>query len=38
MELIEGEDLAQRIARAAIPIDEALPIARQIVEALEAVQ
>src|SRR5712671_1659320 len=36
MELVEGEDLAQRIARGAIPIDEALPIAKQIAEALEA--
>ena len=36
MELVEGEDLAQRIARGAIPIDEAIPIARQIAEALEA--
>ena len=37
MELVDGEDLAQRIARAgAIPIDEAVPIARQIAEALEA--
>jgi Tol biopolymer transport system component len=36
MELVEGEDLSQRIARGAIPIDEALPIAGQIVEALEA--
>jgi serine/threonine protein kinase len=36
MELVEGEDLAQRIARGAIPIDEAVPIARQIAEALEA--
>jgi len=35
MELVEGEDLSQRIARGAIPIDEALPIARQIAEALE---
>jgi serine/threonine protein kinase len=34
--LIEGEDLAQRIARGPIPIDEALPLARQIAEALEA--
>jgi Tol biopolymer transport system component len=36
MELVEGEDLSQRIARGAIPLDEALPIAKQIVEALEA--
>ena len=36
MELVEGEDLSQRIARSAIPIDEALPIAKQIAEALEA--
>ena len=36
MELVEGEDLAQRIARGAIPIDEALPIAKQIADALEA--
>ena len=36
MELVEGEDLAQRIARGPIPIDEALPIAKQIAEALEA--
>ena len=36
MELVEGEDLSQRIARGAIPIDDALPIARQIAEALEA--
>src|SRR6185295_8396787 len=36
MELVEGEDLAQRIERGAIPLDEALSIARQIAEALEA--
>ena len=35
MELVEGEDLAERIARGAIPVDEALPIATQIAEALE---
>src|SRR5688572_5663391 len=35
MELVEGEDLSQRIARGAIPLEEALPIARQIAEALE---
>ena len=36
MELVDGEDLSQRIARGAIPIDEALPMARQIADALEA--
>src|SRR4029453_13217924 len=36
MELVEGEDVAQRISRGPIPLDEALPIARQIAEALEA--
>ncbi len=36
MELVEGEDLSQRIARGALPLDEALPIARQIAEALDA--
>ena len=36
MELVEGPTLADRIARGAIPIDEALPIAKQIAEALEA--
>jgi eukaryotic-like serine/threonine-protein kinase len=36
MELVPGEDLSQRIARGAIPLDEALPISRQIAEALEA--
>jgi serine/threonine-protein kinase len=36
MELVEGEDLAQRLTHGAIPIDEALPIAKQIAEALEA--
>ena len=36
MELVEGEDLAERIARDAIPLDDALPIARQIAEALVA--
>ena len=36
MELVEGEDLSQRIARGAIPLDQALLIAKQIAEALEA--
>jgi len=36
MELVEGDDLSQRIARGAIPIDETLPIAKQIADALEA--
>src|SRR5688500_17667374 len=36
MELVVGETLADRIARGPIPIDEALPIAKQIAEALEA--
>src|SRR6478752_4040313 len=36
LELVEGETLADRIAREPIPLDEALPIARQIAEALEA--
>src|SRR6187399_156645 len=36
MELVEGDDLSQRLARGAIPLDEALPIARQIANALDA--
>ncbi len=36
LELVEGPTLADRIALGAIPLDEALPIARQIAEALEA--
>ncbi len=35
MELVEGPTLADRIAQGAIPVDEALPIAKQIAEALE---
>src|SRR5262245_43942556 len=35
MELVEGPTLADRIAEGAIPIDEAVAIARQIAEALE---
>ena len=36
MELVEGEDLSKRIQRGPVPVDEAIPIARQIAEALEA--
>ena len=36
MELVEGEDLSKRLFRGTIPSDEALPIAKQIAEALEA--
>src|SRR3989442_16010106 len=35
MELVEGPTLAERIAQGPMPLDEALPIARQIAEALE---
>ena len=36
LELVEGPTLADRISRGPIPVDEALPIAKQIAEALEA--
>src|SRR5471030_687537 len=36
MELVEGDDLSERITKGAIPLDEALPIAKQIADALEA--
>jgi len=36
MELVEGDDLSALIARGRLPLAEALPIARQIAEALEA--
>ena len=36
LELVEGPTLADRIAQGPIPLDEALPIAKQIAEALEA--
>jgi serine/threonine protein kinase len=36
MELVDGEDLSQRNARGAVPLDDALPLAKQIAEALEA--
>jgi serine/threonine-protein kinase len=35
MELVEGEDLAARLKRGAIPVDEAVAIAKQVAEALE---
>ena len=36
LELVEGPTLADRIAQGPIPLDEVLPIAKQIAEALEA--
>src|SRR5246127_4634193 len=36
MELVEGSTLAERIAAGPLPLEEALQIARQIAEALEA--
>ena len=36
MELVEGDDLSAIIARGALPLADALPIAKQIAEALEA--
>ncbi len=35
MELVEGEDLAERLKRGPIPVDEAIGIAKQVAEALE---
>jgi tRNA A-37 threonylcarbamoyl transferase component Bud32/WD40 repeat protein len=35
LELVEGEDLAERLKRGPLPVDEALAIARQVAEALE---
>ena len=35
LELVEGEDLAARLARGPLPVDEALAAARQVAEALE---
>ena len=36
MELVDGDDLSQRIAHGPVPLDEVLPIAQQVAEALEA--
>jgi serine/threonine protein kinase len=36
MELVEGPTLADRIARGPIPVDESVPIVRQIAKALES--
>ncbi len=36
LELVDGDDLAARIARGRLPVDEAIAIARQIAEGLEA--
>ncbi len=36
LELVEGEDLAERLRRGAVPIEEAIAIAKQIAEGLEA--
>ncbi len=36
MELVDGDDLSVRIAQGAMPVDEALAVVRQIIDALEA--
>ena len=36
MELVPGEDLAERLARGPMPLEEALKVARQVAEGLEA--
>jgi Tol biopolymer transport system component len=36
MELVDGQDLAERLTQGPLPLDDALPIATQIVDALEA--
>ena len=35
LELVEGDELSERIGRGALPVDEAIDVARQIAEALE---
>ncbi|NIV26381.1 MAG: serine/threonine protein kinase, partial [Gammaproteobacteria bacterium] len=36
LELVPGEDLATRLARGPLPVDEAIDVCRQIAEGLEA--
>ena len=36
LELVEGQDLAERLGGGPLPVEEALPVARQIAEALQA--
>jgi serine/threonine-protein kinase len=36
MEMVDGDDLAIRLKRGGMPLDEAVPVARQIADALEA--
>lgn len=36
MEFVHAEDLAARVRRGAVPVDETLAIARQVAEALDA--
>jgi eukaryotic-like serine/threonine-protein kinase len=36
MELVDGEDLAARVARGPMPMEDVVPVAKQIAEALEA--
>ncbi len=36
MELVQGEDLSERVSRGPVPVNEAIPMALQIAEALEA--